>query len=149
MSRQARIAALIALVAGAAVAFVALRPTDDGAVTTSGQSATVPSSTRPTVTTPAIPVVRRTITVDGDGPVGGVADIRANAGDRVVIEVRSTGYVGEAHLHGFDIHADIAPGRPGVINVPAKLTAQAKGQGSFEIELEEIAVRIAQLIVSP
>lgn len=148
MSRQARVAAVIGLVVVAVAAFLILRPGDDSDGGTTTTPTTRPT-TRPTTTIPAIRVVRSKVTVDADGPVGGVEEIRANAGNRVVIEVTSTGYSGEVHLHGFDISAEVAPGKPAVIDIPASRTKQPEGQGSFELELEEIAVKVAQLLISP
>jgi len=102
-----------------------------------------------TATTPAVRVVRRAIKVDANGPVGGVAEIRANAGDRIVITVTSVGYSGEVHLHGFDIKRDVAPGKPATFVIGAAETDSPKGQGSFEMELEDIAAQIAKLLISP
>lgn len=147
MSGKARIAALVALVAAAAAAFVVLKPGDDGPPPKPPERPDVPGPGP--VTTPAIRVVRKAIAVGADGPVGGVAEVRAKAGNRVVITVRSTGFEGEVHLHGFDISRDVAPGKPAVFDIPASATKQPAGQGSFELELEQIGVQVAQLLISP
>ncbi|MEI6448002.1 MAG: hypothetical protein WCO96_09015 [Actinomycetes bacterium] len=154
MSQRAKILTLVAAVAVAVGAFIALKPGDDPkpgppAARPEGAGPSRPAPDRPVASTPAQRVVRGTVTVDSNGPVGGVAEIRANAGERIVITVKSTGYSGEAHLHGFDVMRDVAPGKPAIFEVSAAQTSKPSGQGSFELELEAIAVQIAKLLISP
>jgi hypothetical protein len=47
----------------------------------------------------------------------------------------------EVHLHGYDLSADVAPGRPAVID----FTADAPGV--FEVELEQAHLRLFELQV--
>jgi len=47
------------------------------------------------------------------------------------------------HVHGYDLMADVAPGKPARIDFTANLT------GRFEIELEDRGKQIAQLTVLP
>jgi hypothetical protein len=47
------------------------------------------------------------------------------------------------HVHGYDVIQDIAPGRPAEFDFPAE------SEGLFEVELEDSAVQIAELEVSP
>ena len=49
----------------------------------------------------------------------------------------------EVHVHGYDLMADVAPGKPVRIEFTANLT------GRFEIELEDRGKQIAQLTVLP
>jgi hypothetical protein len=47
------------------------------------------------------------------------------------------------HLHGYDLMADVAPGRP------ARIRFKASIAGRFEIELENRGLLIGQLEVRP
>jgi hypothetical protein len=49
----------------------------------------------------------------------------------------------EVHLHGYDLHADVAPGQDGTIEFDATIP------GVFEIELEGSGVLIGELQVAP
>ena len=73
---------------------------------------------------------------------GEVADLRAVLGEEVRITVHSD-QTDEAHLHGYDIHADVGPGSPGVIEFVAAIP------GIFEIEFESNGSLIAELRVDP
>jgi sirohydrochlorin ferrochelatase len=57
----------------------------------------------------------------------------------VLIEATVTG--DKVHLHGYDLSADVAPGRPAVID----FTADAPGV--FEVELEQAHLRLVELQV--
>ena len=145
MGTGSKIAVLVAVVAAAVVAFLLF----SGGSGSSTQTTSVTETGKRIATTPAVRVVSAAVSVGASGPTGGVKDIAANAGDRIVITVQSTGYTGEVHLHGFDIHHDVAPGKPVAFVVPASATAKPEGQGSFEMELEATATLIARLRVSP
>ena len=148
MTSQGRIMVGLALVAAAVAAFVL----SSSSLNDSGSGSTVTVSTvqsAVTATTPAERVVRTTVKVNRDGPIGGVAEIRAQSGERLVVTVVSSGYSGEVHLHGFDIKKDVAPGRPVTFVITAAQTKQPQGQGSFEMELEGTATQIARLLISP
>ena len=148
MTSQVRILVGLALVAAAAAAFVlsssTLKDSESGSTVT---VSTVQSAV--TATTPAERVVRKTVRVTSDGPVGGVVEIRARSGERLVVTVVSSGYSGEVHLHGFDIKKDVRPGQPVTFVITAAQTGQPQGQGSFEMELEGTATQIARLLISP
>ena len=73
---------------------------------------------------------------------GEVADLRAVLGEEVHITIHSD-RADEAHLHGYDIHADVGPGSPGVIELVAGIP------GIFEIEFESDGSLIAELRVDP
>ena len=49
----------------------------------------------------------------------------------------------EAHLHGYDLSAELQPG------VPATLTFTASIPGIFELELEDDGTLIAEIEVAP
>ena len=49
----------------------------------------------------------------------------------------------EIHLHGYDLHADVAPGQEAVLEFEATIP------GVFEIELEGAGVLIGELQVAP
>jgi hypothetical protein len=89
-------------------------------------------------TAPAVP----TVVVKGGKPVGGVATIRVAKGDRVRFEVQSD--VGdEVHVHGYDLHKDVARGGT------ASFAFQASIDGKFEVELERRKQQIVELEVEP
>ena len=95
---------------------------------------------QPTATAPkAVQVVVR---VRGGKPVDGIVRAQAKKGDPVVVIVGSD-VSDEVHVHGYDLMADVAPGKPVRIRFDATLT------GRFEIELENRGEQIAQLTVLP
>jgi hypothetical protein len=63
-------------------------------------------------------------------------------GRDVVIVVR-TELTDHVHLHGYDLMADVGPGKPG------RLAFAADAPGIFEIELEDRGLHIAELEVRP
>jgi hypothetical protein len=139
--------ALVALVA----LFLVFRPGDDGEA--AGTTSTVetapptvesnPTDTEAeTVKTPAPERVQLVVTIRGGEPVDGIVRVTAHKGDRVVVVVRSD-VADEVHVHGYDLMADVAPGKPVRIQFTATLT------GRFVIELEGRGKQIAQLTVLP
>jgi hypothetical protein len=141
-----RTAALIAAALGLLVSlYIALR-SDDSAAPTVTATATEPPTTAaeppattiepPATTAPAGPV---RITIDAAGKIyrGSVAQ-----GRQVVVTVRAS-VTDEVHLHGYDLMADVAPGKPGRI----RFTASIPGQ--FELELEQRGKLIGVLEVRP
>lgn len=142
---------------GALVALVALffvfRPGDDETDsdgTTTTQVTAPPTleapptepetETAPTVTEPE--PVQLAVTIRGGQPVDGIARATATEGETVVVVVRSD-VVDHVHVHGYDLMADVGPGKPGRVRFTASLT------GRFEIELEDRGKQIAQLTVLP
>jgi hypothetical protein len=145
LSRNARIALLVAALAVAVVAFVIANPggddSDDGttAATTTATPATTGRATTPAPPPrPQIPVIR---TRDGR-PVGGVRTIDADQGERLRFRVTSN-VAEEVHVHGFDVTRDIGPGKPASFNLEASFT------GRFEVELHGSGEQIATLEVNP
>ncbi len=60
------------------------------------------------------------------------------AGDAVAIVSDVTDH---AHLHGYDVVADVEPGKPAAIRFTAKIP------GVFELELEELGKELARIQV--
>ena len=165
--RSTRVAAALAGVIAIVALFVVLRPDDSGGdasadrprttttpatPTTTDTSATAgtttngnraPTPPRPKETRPA----RRTvatiaIVVRGGQIVGGVRRATVAKGRRVAVVVRSD-VSDHVHVHGYDLFADVRPGRP------PRIAFRATVPGLFEIELEDRGVPIALLSVNP
>jgi FtsP/CotA-like multicopper oxidase with cupredoxin domain len=159
MSRNQRIALVVAALAVAVVAFVIARPGDDD----DGQeraAQTTPAETRTETTreqeqtrteaeaepAPPRPEVTR-IRLRGGTVVGGVKRVQATKGDTVRVVINADA-PDEIHVHGYDIYANAAPGRP------ARLVFRADIEGIFEMESHVAADAgkdplIARLVVEP
>ncbi len=137
---------LVALV----VLFLVFRPgnDDEEGTGTTTSAVTAPPTIEPTTTetetaTTAAPEgTQLVVTIRGGEPVDGIVRAEAKKGDPVVVIVRSD-VADEVHVHGYDLMADVAPGKPVRIEFTANLT------GRFEIELEGRGKQIAQLTVLP
>jgi FtsP/CotA-like multicopper oxidase with cupredoxin domain len=153
MSRNQRIALVVAALAVAVVAFVIAQPgeDDDGAdrePTTPAAQTDTEATTDGTTTEaePPPPQVTRIRMEDGS-VVGGAKDIEVTRGDTVRIVVSSNA-PDDIHLHGYDIERQVAPGKP------ARFRFKANAEGAFEIEshVAEDAGRdplVARLVVQP
>jgi FtsP/CotA-like multicopper oxidase with cupredoxin domain len=161
MSRNQRIALVVAAVAVAILAFVIAQPGDDEngenrAATTPAQAdteggsgdggATAPAETEEEPPPPPEPEIIRIRMRDGS-VVGGVQDIEVARGDVVRIVVTSNA-PDEIHLHGYDLTRTPGPGSP------ARFRFQADIEGAFEIEshVAEDAGKdplVARLVVEP
>lgn len=140
-SNTTRVVAGIIVVVVAVVLFVVLR--DDGGSNGSdyekleeegkiGKSAGAEGA--PAVTT---------IVVDKQGkPVGGIAQLSYDEGERVRFKVES-GVSDEVHMHGYDIGKDVEAGGSVTFDFPATL------EGVFEAELEDRKEQILELTVNP
>ena len=157
MSRNQRIALVVAALAVAVVAFVIARPGDDdddgeerAAQTTPAETRTEPAGERARTETGAEPPPRPEITrirLRGGTVVGGPKRVQATKGDTVRIVVNADA-PDQIHLHGYDLYGDAAPGRP------ARLVFRADIEGIFEIEshVAEDAGKdplIGRLVVEP
>jgi FtsP/CotA-like multicopper oxidase with cupredoxin domain len=149
-STGARIAVAIAGAAAVVVLFLVLR--DDGGDDESTTAATMPppseespaESRKPAKEPKSKPEETVTeIQVRGGQPVGGVAEIEAQNGEKVRLVVSSPDTTEHVHVHGYDLFADLAPGKP------ANLSFDATIDGVFEVELEESATHLAELTVEP
>jgi len=143
---QFRTAALIAAALGLIVSlYFALSPGGDDEATpatTAAQATTAGTTTAATTTAPAAPqAVRISVSVPGDkAPT--VKHFTVQQGSQVVFVVTSV-LADEVHLHGYDLSADVAPGKPATIRF------KATAPGRFEAELESRSIPIAEIEVRP
>lgn len=155
MTSAQRIALLVGAVIILGGAFVLASGSDDDATvataTTPAETATVITTPTPTTDAPQAsvepapapaPEFDEVVVRDGK-PAGGLKTIKARKGDRVRIEVSSPDTTGEVHLHGYDVSRDLAAG--GTV----RFSFDANLEGIFEMELEETAVPIAKIEISP
>lgn len=105
---------------------------------TTGDALTGPVKKKPKPTPPPIPKV---IVKDGE-PQGGELELEFNEGEMIRFEVKSD-VDEEIHVHGYDESKEVKAGET------AKLSFKADISGIFEVELENSAVPIASLQVSP
>ncbi len=154
MNANFRKVALIAAALGLLLSlFIALRRGDDeNAAPTKVATTTAPAETEtkppattteaPATTAPKPPdVVTIRIAILSD-TAPEVRRFEVKQGWKVVIVVR-TELSDQVHLHGYDLMADVGPGKPATI----RLTATAPGR--FELELEQHGLQIAELEVRP
>lgn len=127
MRKNARWIVIVLVIAVIGALFLSLNPS--GKSNDQGPSA-------PTASPVAID-----ITVAG-GKVTGGGDVSVREGSQVTVSVKSD-VADEVHIHGYDLHGDVAPGKP----VDIIFTADAAGK--FEIELESRALLLAELTVEP
>jgi hypothetical protein len=73
-------------------------------------------------------------------PVGGITRVTVNKGQLVSLVVHSD-VADEVHLHGYDLHSDVAAGGTAGIDFAAKIP------GVFEAELENRKLQILELTV--
>jgi hypothetical protein len=149
--RDPRLLLIAGGVIAAIVLFLVLRPSDDedaattdtvaastgmqGETTTAAESETTTNDTTPAAT-PTVAEPAPTIAV------GGLARATVKQGDPVTIVVDAD-TADEVHVHGYDLKANVAPGKP------ARVAFSATLAGGFEIELEEAGLHIAELAVQP
>jgi hypothetical protein len=162
-SRGVRAGIAVTALAAAVVLFVVLAGADDpgtdtatpqpqsARATTEGESPAGSTTTQPEraqVTTtasespdPQPPTIPRIVVRDGK-PVGGVARLEYESGQRVRFTVRSDA-AEEVHVHGFDIAKEVPA------NGSVRFEFAADIEGVFEVELEGAHVRIAELRIEP
>lgn len=136
---------LAALVAAAALTVAACGGEGGGTTTTATTppTATTPAPPPPPPPPPPKPEVRTVTVAVRDGKVvGGLVRATLEKGDKVALVVRSDA-AERVHLHGYDVAADVAPGKP------ARLVFVASLPGRFEVELENRGLAIADLEVRP
>jgi hypothetical protein len=83
-----------------------------------------------------------TIVVRHGKPVGGIAQLSYNEGERVRFKVDSD-VSDEIHLHGYDLMKDVEAGGSVSFDFPATI------EGVFEAELEDRREQILELTVNP
>jgi hypothetical protein len=79
--------------------------------------------------------------VHGKSP-SGVVPISLNRGQTLHLVVSSNDTSGEIHFHGYDVHHDVAPGKPAVFDIKATIT------GGFIVEVEKTGTQIGQVTVN-
>lgn len=109
--------------------------------TTETTTATTTETTTQTEPEAPEPAVFRMVVRNGT-PVGGIARPSVSQGDRLTLLVRSDA-ADHVHVHGYDLFADVSPGRQ------ARIAFRATIPGRFEIELEDSGTPIAELTVRP
>lgn len=77
-----------------------------------------------------------------DGVVTGQTVISVPKGTEVMLEIKAD-VTDEVHVHGYELHADVAPGDP------AMLTFTADATGTFEVELESSGLLLTEVEVTP
>ncbi|MEO6744712.1 MAG: hypothetical protein ABIS28_10105 [Caldimonas sp.] len=82
------------------------------------------------------------LTVAGGQVVGGAKVIRLKRDDAVSLTVRSD-KADELHVHGYNLHADVVPGKPSTLKFVAKRT------GRFSMELHKAGVELGTLEIYP
>jgi heme/copper-type cytochrome/quinol oxidase subunit 2 len=142
MSNAGRAALLAAVVVVAVVGFIILKPSDSSdtksSTATTPTTAAAPATPQQKAEPRPIPEVR----VKGGKPVGGIKDLTFAKGESVQFAVVSD-VADEVHVHGYDFHKDVAPGKPVKFKFPAKI------DGEFEVELESRGEQVASLKVTP
>ena len=163
MGTGGRLLALLGAVALAVALFFVVRASgdDDGDAgqTTAAQPAANTDETAPAETTtdeetgegttpsppapPPPPPGPRQIrfNIPAGGPQG-IRRVEIQQNERVVLLIRSA-VSDHAHLHGYDLLADVGPGGT------ARIAFRASATGRFEIELEDRGQPFAELTVTP
>jgi hypothetical protein len=134
---------VVGTVAGCLVAGCGGDDGDQGAAATTVTTSTTTgdsTSSQATTTTAGFSGVLIEATVTGDKVETASRRVRIDRGQKVRIRVQAD-RAEEVHLHGYDLSADVAPGRPAVID----FTADAPGV--FEVELEQAHLRLFELQV--
>jgi hypothetical protein len=133
MSKNQRIALVVAALVVAVAAFVIAQPGDDddskqSSNTTEAQT-TTGTDTETQAEEPAQPAEPPVTRIDVKGGVidGDVKDIKVAKNDIVRIVVTSD-VDDEIHLHGYDIEREAGPGKP------ARFKFKANLEGAFELE---------------
>jgi hypothetical protein len=78
--------------------------------------------------------------VTGDNVETASRRVRVELGQKVRVRVEAD-HAEEVHVHGYDLKADVAPGKPAVIDFTADVP------GVFEVELEESGRSLFELQV--
>lgn len=132
MNREFRTAALIAGALGLIVSlyFALSSGSDKG---TTATTTTAPAESQ------AIQIIAISVASD-EAPT--VKKVTVKQGRQVELEIKSA-LADEVHLHGYDLHADVAPGKPATIRF------KANAPGLFEAELESRSLPIVELEVRP
>lgn len=153
MDNAVKAATVVLALAIAVVLFMVLRGDDNDDATTTpvapsneqfdsdskGDDKDKPKKDKPKPPTkPEVP----TILVKGGQPVGGVQELTFQSGSQMRFAVEAD-VTDHAHLHGYDVSEDVAPGKAARFDLPADI------EGVFELELEAAGLPIAEISVTP
>lgn len=142
-SNAARVVAGIVVVAVAVVLFVVLKNEDSGKspyekLEDEGKIESFDEKDTDAKRSPPI----ATIVIRNGKPVGGIAHLTYDEGERVRFKVVSD-VSDEVHMHGYDIGKDVQAGGSVSFDFPATI------EGVFEAELEDRQEQILELTVNP
>jgi hypothetical protein len=98
------------------------------------------SGSRATTTTAAFSGMLVQATVTGSNVQTASWRVRVDIGEKVRVQVQAD-RAEEVHVHGYDLKADVAPGRPAVLDFTADIP------GVFEVELEQSELKLFELQV--
>jgi hypothetical protein len=148
MTPRARIALVVAGVIVLVVAFVIASGSDDTSTqqdrTDAGAKApaATPTAEAGTTAAPQPPAAPPVVKIVGAKPQGGVKRLKFTKGDTIKFRVASD-TADEIHVHGYDVHKDVAAGGKVTFSIPATI------EGRFVVELEDHGTQIAELEVDP
>ena len=114
--------------------------TTTAAATSTTTTVGATTSTAATTTTAGFSGTLIEVRVNGDEVETATRRVRVDRGEKIRIRVQAD-RAEEVHLHGYDLSADVAPGKPAVID----FTADAAGV--FEVELEQARLPLFELQV--
>lgn len=146
-STTTRVVVGIAVVAVAVILFVVLKDDDSGKGssekidTNTAAKAGADSKAGAKAKPDSVPPIT-TIAIRNGKPVGGVAHLTYDEGERVRFKVDSD-VSDEIHMHGYDISKDVEAGGSVSFDFPATI------EGIFEAELEGRGEQILELTVNP
>ena len=145
MNRVQRVLVISIIVAAIAIAVAAIRlATLGGDAGTSAEAPDAPAeSADPVARRAPAPVRAAKIVIKRGIPAGGPADLRVRRGEVLKLTVVSRGAEDEVHVHGYDLRQDVTPDRPARFRFVATIT------GEFDVELETVGVKLADLEVTP
>lgn len=155
MSRRPTLLLVLTLLVAACTEGADTSTTSSETTTSQAQVTTSPQVTEITQTTTATQATTTQATTTTTGPAVTAVEITVVGGsvDRVerfdlvldgaVRMVVTADVSDEIHLHGYDLHADVGPGREAVIEFDATIP------GVFEVEMEDSGVLIGELQVAP
>jgi ABC-type glycerol-3-phosphate transport system substrate-binding protein len=131
---------LVFLLAAGALALAGCGGSSSSSSTNPGTTTAGGTTTTAATTTTANTPVTIRVVVKGGKPVGGIQRATVKKGQTVAIVVHSD-VADEVHVHGYDLHKDVAAGGTVRIAFPATIT------GVFEAELESRGLQIVEFTV--
>jgi len=142
MNQVQRLLVVSIIVAVLAIAVAAIRlATVGGDKDTSAEAPDAPAE--PVARRAPRPIRTARIVIRRGIPAGGPADLRVRRGEELRLTVVSTGAEDDVHVHGYDLLQPVSPDRPARFRFPATIV------GEFDVELETVGVKLADLEVVP